>query len=1370
MVDFTRAPGTPAQLEANDKAASAAADNTPMMDYNDATDNGVQAEARAQSIAEGQQQSVGFMQSLSAGAKSSVLLSTIAKANAPDFDPEPGFNPAGVMSEDQRIKQIRPDQDEIKYLQGANSLADYQYRMGQIPKVRQDQYEAAQNPITGVVGAVGADLPSMLIPGLSEAAFGRTAGTAVRLLADTYDAGSALYSSDQLGQSAGMNAMVAGTGVVDMLHILSRGFARASLRGDETITNAAQQAENAAAKDGHAGAVHTDNGDDALAHAVDTGAVARGEDDGIPNEGKASDMVIDPDNPTIPPSTRDIDDDLQTATAEPVANGAPAYADLSSIVVNTNKAKIGKAASSDAIGQTLASDVPMQPVMQRALARMDELAASGDLPADFPRQYRALASAIADSSADVPIHFDHKANFRPHYNPGDDAFNGQHIRLSFPKAAVGKGKLTVDDLVGHMDATDLRELLHESVHAASSRVISRAEQFPELVTPAVRSALSDMDNLRAHLTRQYKREVKEGTLDKTAQHYISYYLKDNHELVAGLGDSRGGYQEFLQRQQSVRGKESALRQLGKQMLRVLGIRAASRTGMTDVADALEDMMAAGPLGNGKLGKQALSRAAPDFASDSMADMTAAGREAALKAPRAPDAAAAKAMLRTAKTKFNQWVSLRDDIARGDDAERNAFADRLVADGTRIGERSESAVDLKRLMKSEMDAVTAQVEKSITDELSRRGTGKVQQFFYRKQFVQARKELEQELGHYLDYAHAEHRAGRTPEAPTDNIKPLVDAYVNSGWAERWFDHLQAAGLNKEQMFEKSPYYLPRRYSSDKLRALMRDKGLQEKDIIDIFSKALRDAYPAMGRDLSRQVARTWHQGLTSAQPRQGVMWRKAINGMSNDEFVQMLTEHGIDAEQAQKILDASVFNSERTGSNQSKNLRKRNELDMQKDYYAASGRSFKLGDIMDTDVTKLMNQYNNRMSGRAALFQKGYEDLKDLANDIDTLRNGLDDGDVEGWTRHVDDTIDSIMGYAPQGETPNALLASGYFSNAVMLKNSGLYQLTDIALTAKEFGMYRTVRAMMQGGLFKHARVELGNDVGLHTRLNNVLNGSIQNDMRFRWLHTYADDNTDLTRSARMVNVLRNASQAAYSVNGMRAIHRAMVNLNSGLVRDAIMSALAGSDKDAALLQRFGLRRDALEQMRAAHAADPNAAFDSALQQHLEAVGQRFMDFVVQQNRTGETSHFAEMNQIGRVLIGYQSFALAGTNKILRRGLENGASEAAGLALIMAYQFPLMALATYARYGMDGNHDKKTTKDLVTDAVTGMSSLGGATMIASLFTNSGSSPAMIAGFSNVMTTLQSVYSKGSLSAKDASKITPLAQEFIPLRILINNMGE
>lgn len=340
------------------------------------------------------------------------------------------------------------------------------------------------------------------------------------------------------------------------------------------------------------------------------------------------------------------------------------------------------------------------------------------------------------------------------------------------------------------------------------------------------------------------------------------------------------------------------------------------------------------------------------------------------------------------------------------------------------------------------------------------------------------------------------------------------------------------------------------------------------------------------------------------------------------------------------------------------------------------------------------------------------------------------------------------------------------ANATMLKNSGLYQLTDTALAMKEFGMARVLRSMRDQPWFKEGAVAIKTP-DMAARLDTVLRGNIQKEMRFRWLNTYADDNLDLTRQASWFNVTQNVGQAARHVNGMSMVHRLQVNLNSGIVADELTQMFKGDAEAFKRLERFGLTRDVADRAIAANKANPGAMFQPDLQMQVEVVGTRMMDYLVQQIRTGETSHFAQFNPIGKVIVGYQSFALAATNKILRRELNDAGW--IGVAHIMAYQFPLMLLATMAKHGMDGK-DVDTQK-LISESVMGMSAIGGVSLLQDIFL--GDSPRhSLASMGYVTGLLGAVQdlATGNMDIKTFTKQVPLIQEFAPTRAIINNFGD
>lgn len=903
------------------------------------------------------------------------------------------------------------------------------------------------------------------------------------------------------------------------------------------------------------------------------------------------------------------------------------------------------------------------------------------------------------------------------YSQRDLALRGE-VSLRAPKSANGTTWETAGDALRAMDAGTSRVAVHELIHAATARAV---DSNPELA--------KRLEDVRAAVAA-----------DATLTGRMRYYASDVHEMLAGLGDSPE-WVEYLARTQSASGK-SVLRQVGEYIMNAMGIKAKG-SALEDVLDAYED---------------AVKWTAKDYADQAQSFRSEAFQDLA-GSTTLNEAKGAQAMLDGAKSKFATMFSLYDNIAQGNED----LAKLLVSDATAVGGRKPSVVDFKRNLTLEMDASASIVEDAIIGALRDRGVGMLSRFFHRQSFRTARAELEGRLGTYLDSAYSAEVHGRPVPVPDAEIAPLVDAYRRSGWAGKWYEHMRAAGLVDDGALVKSDYYFPRQYSYDKMR-----QGIMQGNTLDdyraLFRYALRDVYPSMESETVQRVAKEMVDGIYNGRAGQsGPMWKQLINGMGNDEVVMAMRSAGVDESAIQSFLTANIRESGSTSP--ARNLRQRTRFNMDKEYLV-NGKSMRMQDLMDTDVAKVMHGYTNRMSGRVGMAYAGVQDLGQLGKMIGESKHTL--ANPAKWEKTVNDTIDFILGGAPAdaGQLPDLLRAAGNMANATMLKNSGLYQITDTALAMKEFGMTRVLRSMRDQPWFKEGSVAI-NTPDMASRLDVVLRGNIQRDMRFRWLNTYADDNLDLTRQASWFNVTQNVGQAARHVNGMSMVHRLQVNLNSGIVADELTQMFKGDAEAFKRLERFGLTREVADRAIAANRANPGAMFQPDLQMQVEVVGTRMMDYVVQQVRTGETSHFAQFNPIGKLIVGYQSFALAATNKILRRELNDAGW--IGVAHIMAYQFPLMLLATMAKHSMDGK-DSDTSR-LISEAALGMSAIGGISMLSAAFL--GDTPrhslASMSYITGVLGALQGL-ATGDSDIKTFLRLVPLIQEFAPTRAIINNFGD
>lgn len=1213
------------------------------MNWNDATDMQVSALERAAIQASGKTPAVTAGQSFAAGVGNSIIAAALRKASSPSFDTDYGWDTRKVLPNDSTVRALAPNQDEIEYLHGAVSQDDYKYRISQMLEQRERDSTMSQNMLTGIAGSVIGDAPTLLAPFAAAGVAGR-AGMAIRAGIRAADVGLAYYAQDQLGQSAGVTALIAGVSGIDQLYDIYK---------------------------------YSKAGTKAVSAAADVKSVKE-------------QLRFDPDAPTkrtAPDTAATVRTDVATADNTTAAFATPLKKPIQ--VLKGQQAKV-----TVRTGDVL------------------EYLAKSDVLNGAQKQLLGTLRGLVD---DIPMNIVGDTNIRSKFSVGT---NAPSITMRAGKSSKGKTWNTVGDAISSLDSSTAKIAVHEMIHAATVKALR--SEAPEAV--AARKQLQDLSTALSQRTDTPKN--------------VRYFANSPEEMLAGLADSK----EWVKYLDSVKvGEKSLLRQMTESIMRAMGFK-GNDTALAKVLDTYESVIKIAQEDAG------LTR----FRSTTM--------EYGENLPNTD--AGAQTLLDKTKKKFAQNFALYDNIAEGN----KDLADLLVSDGAAVGARKPSVTDFKRNLTLEMDASASVVEDAIVSHLKNtNGVGMLDRFFHRSKFINERKAVEDKLAKYLDSAYDAEAAGRAVPVPPEDIAPIVKAYKESGWATKWFDHMKNSGMIDETAeLTRSDWYFPRQYSYERFRQGLRD-GNSVNQYRDLFRQALRDIYPEMDADTVGRVAREMVNGIYEGRsPAAGAQWKQLINGMTNDELIYAMRNAGVDSDTINSFMKQNVQGGNATKT--IKNLRSRNRFNMTKEYMV-DGKAMRLGDLMDTDVAKVMHGYTNRMSGRVGMRYAGIEDMKLLEDMINEGKHTV--ANSGRWEKHVNDTIDFLIGGSPNdADLPEYIRAASNLANATMLKNSALYQITDTALAMKEFGMARVLRSMKKQEWFKQGAAVF-KDKDMSGRLDNILRGSIQKEMRFRWLNTYADDNLDLTRSSNWFNITQNIGQAAKHVNGMSMVHRAQVNLSSGLVADELKAMLNGSVDSVKRLERWGLDPDLAKRMQNANKANPSKMLPPDLQIQLEVVGTRMMDYVVQQIRTGETSHFAQFNPVGKVIVGYTNFAVAATNKILRHELNDAGW--IGLAHIMAYQFPLMLLVVKAKESLDGRPGDN--KKLISDAVINMSAIGGISLIANIFT--GEKPrhslTSMAYITSTLGLLQQAAS-GNIDAQSLSRQLPLVQEFMPTRAIINNFGD
>lgn len=1224
------------------------------IDWGNATDGGASALERASNIAQAQTPAITAGQSFIAGAGNSIIAAALRKANSPDFPTDAGFNSTDMLQKDARTKLYAPNQEEIDYLRGSVSLEDYNYRTGQMLEQRERDATAGANLISGIAGSIVGDAPTLLAP-LGAAGVVGKAGLAIRAGIRAADVGAAYYAQDQLGQSAGITALIGAVSGIDQLFDIRKAVqasgraAQAAGRADRAVNTAAEDSVDAATSARSSGTKQTTAFDDA----APTKRTARDSD-----------------------AFSAVDDIHSKPLKEPirVLKGQQARAIVSS--KNVVKSLLDSKHLDDG---------------QKALLRS--------------------LDGIID---DVPVHLVGDTNIDSKFSPATGAVT---MRASKKGPRTWS---TYGDAINGLDKSTAKIAVHELIHAATVKAMASGK-------PEALAANVDLNKIRNQL-------LTAPNLNGRTR----YSLSSNEELLAGLADDKDLL--TLLRNTEVQGA-SALRRIAQTILKALGAK-VDNNALNKVLDTYDQL----------LDVAAKERGVERFKSDAFKEFG--------EFPNTP--AGDVRRLDKFKSFFERSFALYDNIAEGD----KDLADLLVSDGSAVGARRPSVADYKRNLTLELDGAAANVEKAIVDSIRAEGGNLFDAFLNRSKFKAARREKEGKLAQYLDQAYSAETAGREVAVPPQDIAPLVKAYVDSEWATKWFDHLKNSGLVEvDSQVKRSPYYFPRSYSYDAVRQQIANKTRTAADYRDLFRQALRDTFPDISTEVSGRVARDLFENIyNGTSKQQGPAWRQIVNGFGNDQLVGAMRSAGIDDAQIQAFMTGQVQGGVNSTS-RVKNLRTRTRFDLQKEYIV-NGVAMRMADVLDTDIAKGMQGYTNRLSGRVGLAYAGVTDIGSLEATINAAKQNVK-GDPARYQKAVDDTLDYIVGAVPAGsEVPELFRAAANLANATLLKNSGLYQIADTALAMKEFGMVRVVRSMAKEKWWKEAE-SVAKDPTQSARLDSILRGSIQKELRFRWLNTYADDNLDLTRSSRWFNISQNIGQAARHVNGMALVHRAQTNINAGLVMDELKLMLNGDAAAAKRLERWGLSSEQAAEFANLSKGKGDVLLPPKQQLELEIIGTRLMDHVIQQIRVGETSHFAQFSPVGKVVVGYGNFAVAGTNKILRREYKDNGW--IGLAHVAAYQFPLMYLITQARLSADGKDESQA--NIIKEAVKQMSIIGGFSFLTSIFDEQAprSSLTATAYATNILGIAQKLAS-GELTAKDASRVLPLVQEFLPTRAIINNYGD
>ncbi|AZF94959.1 internal virion protein with endolysin domain [Pectobacterium phage Phoria] len=822
---------------------------------------------------------------------------------------------------------------------------------------------------------------------------------------------------------------------------------------------------------------------------------------------------------------------------------------------------------------------------------------------------------------------------------------------------------TLEDHIKSMPVYDKTILLHEAAHAKTARSIQAVEWG--LITDGPQFDAVQ----RIKQIQQYVRENLDGTpgapITSSAKHNVKYGLDSTHEFVAQLFNS-ADFRAALRGVHMPGSEGNVFSELVRKVVSLITGKAPEGTAFDNTLRAFEDL-----LNNPSVDKSVVfnrqASPVPDLQST------------VLQAPNVIE------MNNKVMGFLNRNFSLYERL-KSFGAKASTLADQLVVDST--GTTANSAVHHARAAHLAANTAIVQVDSAMAQVLNSEW-GLPSRMRHPTLFRQAQVELSDAVHQKLAENHDRFLKGLSINPSTDpRVNTVVDAFVQSKWAEDSLARIKGAGIAGADAVRESPYYLPRQHSGNKLNDFMRNnRQVTKDDIVGMYTEQFSRMFQQNGitPETARKLgAKMFDNMQDQAAHVQG--YRQSIAGMSYDDIESTLEALGASDPTITAFLDAVRGSGEQ--ANKVRNLRPRAEFDMTAQYTTKSGDVISPNMFVNKDVMGLMEGYSRRMSGRIGLAKAGFPDLRDVVKAID---EATAEAVNPAEALHIfDNTMNQILGYPTGENVPDILRSGSILGGALNLVNSGIMQLSDVAYSMQQFGFTKTMSALARTKFGRDA-LELAKSPDFGMRLQDVLEARHVLSGKYRSVLTHLEDNTDIGSLDVAHRYVQQLGQGTRFVNGMEFVRRGQSKLVAGLIADTVDDAIAGNSSAVTAMERFGLNQNLLDELRKATAANPDMRkWPDNVRMDIEAVAHNMADSVVLDNRLGEIPAWMQFSAVGKVVLPYMSFVAGAWNKVLRRTAKlDGAT---GVAMALMYQTPLVALSSATTLALSG---KPVTPESVT---------------------------------------------------------------------------
>ena len=611
-----------------------------------------------------------------------------------------------------------------------------------------------------------------------------------------------------------------------------------------------------------------------------------------------------------------------------------------------------------------------------------------------------------------------------------------------------------------------------------------------------------------------------------------------------------------------------------------------------------------------------------------------------------------------------------------------------------------------------------------------GEGKLKAYYSTKH-LDTRTALEDAV--YREMLQRNHAAmsGRAVTPPSDpTMAKLIDVLEET--IHKSAERAKEQGLAGMENYTRTPGYVPRNWSYDKIDVINREnpilhtkgqfKGQPIKNgaslaIIELAAmKGMPDITKAEARAIAHAIVdRTTDKATNARTDAMGQLGK-----LETSHLIERLEANGVD----QTLIDSIKLRLENVLQDKTgvKYVKDRIPLDMTVVWNPPNGgRPISMADLVDTDVSRLTENYQHAMAGRGALahvgiggddagiqtwLQKYYAELN--AQNLPNSRK-------EEMFKQMEHTIGEYTGIRPDSAVLSpAMSVMKSLATAVMMGGMGVLQVGEASVIIARHGAMSSMRHMLQRapGIGKLMQ-EIGSDPKLYQEFETVTNLRFTNDTRMRTWKRQTE--IGLIQDSNVQRLAYLQQQLVPTLTGQRYVHRLQTEILLNINMHTLYKAATGDKEALKLVKQYGNLTDAhLERIKESAVVSEKGTLkelglgklsDGELNQVKDTLT-RMQDSLLLASRPGYGTSYGH-TAVGQLLGQFTNYVGLAHNITLRGTAQHEGS--VGVAKILAYQYPVMLMVTYMNEARKGNvldlGNDEDLKELAAKAFTMSSVLG-----------------------------------------------------------------